>query len=70
MPRNETILEGALSVAKAAQALCDVPTVGFLKPAAAIAVQICELAKVLVLYSFRPCRRRQIAFVSTDREKQ
>ena len=46
MPQLETVLDSALLTARVFQACSEVPALNFLKPAALLAVMICETAKV------------------------
>jgi hypothetical protein len=46
MPQLETVLDSALLMARVFQACSEVPALNFLKPAASLAIIICETAKV------------------------
>lgn len=46
MPRIDTALDFALLAAKTANSCCETPVLHFLKPATALAVIICETARV------------------------
>ncbi|KIM76779.1 hypothetical protein PILCRDRAFT_636853 [Piloderma croceum F 1598] len=45
MPQLETALDSALLMARVLQACSEVPVLNFLKPAASLAIVICETAK-------------------------